>query len=228
MSEYLNIRRVNGHLILSNPDRALKYLSHHDVVFREKDIDNFASMHTIDKKQFGLVKDALMRSPELIAIGEDDKGEKLYSTQSMLQNEKRMLIRAQLLNGSSTHDVDAAIIDQTITTHTMTREQEEGFRHLTLGGDIAVLIGRAGTGKSYTLAAVREAYEAQGYTVRGMALSGIAAESLQQQSGIESSTIYSQLKNWENGRDLLTETTSWWSMRRVSSGPARCTRSSTT
>src|SRR5271157_1193864 len=205
LDQYLKVQWLNGQLIFVNPDRALKYLSHNDVVFREKDIDTFVAMHSIDRKQFGLVKDALMRSPELIAIGEDDKGEKLYSTRSMLQNEKRMLICAQLLNGSSTHDVDEAIIDQTITTHTMTREQEEGFRHLTLGGDIAVLIGRAGTGKSYTLAAVREAYEAEGYTVRGIALSGIAAESLQQQSGIESSTIYSQLKNWENGRELLTE-----------------------
>ena len=86
----------------------------------------------------------------------------------------------------------------------MTREQEEGFRHLTQGGDIAVLVGRAGTGKSYTLAAVREAYEAEGYTVRGMALSGIACESLEQQSGIETTTIYSELKNWEQGRHLLT------------------------
>ena len=145
-----------------------------------------------------------MKSPELVAIGEDEKGEKLYTTVTMIENEKVMLFRAEELNASTGHDVDATIINQTITNYTMTREQEEGFRHMTQGGDIAVLVGRAGTGKSYTLAAVREAYEAEGYNVRGIALSGIACESLQQQSGIETKTIYSELKNWEAGRDLLT------------------------
>jgi ATP-dependent exoDNAse (exonuclease V) alpha subunit len=182
----------------------LKYLAHHDVVFREKDIDNFTRVHTIDEKQFGQVKAALMASQELVEIGENEKGEKLYTTATMIENEKVMLFQAEQMNTSNGHDVDAPIINQTIKNYTMTREQEEGFRHMTQGGDIAVLVGRAGTGKSYTLAAVREAYEAQGYTVRGMALSGIAAESLQQQSGIETTTIYSQLKNWEQGRDLLT------------------------
>jgi Ti-type conjugative transfer relaxase TraA len=182
----------------------LKYLAHHDVVFREKDIDNFTRVHTIDEKQFRQVKTALMASQELVEIGENEKGEKLYTTATMLQNEKEMLSRTDELNMKNGHDVDAAIINQTIKNYTMTREQEEGFRHMTQGEDIAVLVGRAGTGKSYTLAAVREAYEAQGYSVRGIALSGIACESLQQQSGIETTTIYSQLKNWENGRDLLT------------------------
>ena len=205
LSEYLNIRRVNGLLILSDPDRALKYLAHHDVVFRERDIDNFASMHTVDTKQFNEVKKALMGSSELVELGLDEGGQKFYTTATMLQSEKEMLSRAEKLDIANHHDVEPAIVNQTIQNHTMTREQEEGFRHLTQGGDIAILIGRAGTGKSYTLAAVREAYEAQGYAVRGIALSGIAAESLQQQSGIEATTIYSQLKKWENGRDLLTD-----------------------
>ena len=204
LSEYLNIRRENGQLILSDPDRALKYLAHYDVVFGEKEIDTFASMHTVDTTQYNEVKKALMGSTELVGIGENEQGQKLYSTKTTIQNEKEMLARAETLNTSSTHDVDSTILDQTIANHTMTKEQEEGFRHLTQGGDIAILIGRAGTGKSYTLAAVKEAYEAQGFTVRGMALSGIAAESLQQQSGIDSTTIYSQLRTWERGKDLLT------------------------
>jgi Ti-type conjugative transfer relaxase TraA len=204
LREHLDIRRENGWLILADPDRALKYLSHYDVVFGEQEIENFARIHTVDEKQFNQVKKALMSSPELMEVGEDETGKKRYTTKTMVQDEKEMLSRAEKLDESSSHDVDPAFIDQTIATHTMTREQEEGFRHLTQGEDIAVLIGRAGTGKSYTLAAVREAYESQGFTVRGIALSGIAAESLQQQSGIEATTIYSQLKNWENGRDLLT------------------------
>jgi Ti-type conjugative transfer relaxase TraA len=50
---------------------------------------------------------------------------------------------------------------------------------------------------------VREACEAQGHRVRGLALSGIAAESLQNESGIPSKTIHRQLLDWNNDRARL-------------------------
>src|SRR3546814_16624759 len=49
----------------------------------------------------------------------------------------------------------------------------------------------------------REAWEAQGYQVRGAALSGIAAENLEGGSAIASPTIASMEYQWEHGRELL-------------------------
>ncbi|MCP4747176.1 MAG: AAA family ATPase [Desulfobacteraceae bacterium] len=51
-------------------------------------------------------------------------------------------------------------------------------------GDISCVIGYAGSGKSYILAAVREAFSSQGYKVKGAALAAITAEGLQHESGI--------------------------------------------
>ena len=53
------------------------------------------------------------------------------------------------------------------------------FRHVTQMQDLSVVVGYAGTGKSTMLGEARAAWEAEGYQVRGAALSGIAAEQLE-------------------------------------------------
>jgi hypothetical protein len=82
-------------------------------------------------------------------------------------------------------------------------EQRAAFEHVTNGKGLAIVIGYAGTGKSAMLGVAREAWESAGYTVHGAALSGIAAENLENGSGIASRTLASLEYQWNQGRDLL-------------------------
>ena len=72
-------------------------------------------------------------------------------------------------------------------------EQRVAINVATRASALAVIQGRAGTGKSTMLAAVRESYEREGFKVQGIALAGVAAQNLQKESGIESKTIASWL-----------------------------------
>ncbi|HEY0331154.1 MAG TPA: AAA family ATPase, partial [Rhodopseudomonas sp.] len=83
-------------------------------------------------------------------------------------------------------------------------EQADALAHVTDGRDLGIVVGHAGTGKSAMLGVAREAWEAAGYEVRGVALSGIAAENLESGSGISSRTIASMEHGWGQGRDLLS------------------------
>jgi hypothetical protein len=58
--------------------------------------------------------------------------------------------------------------------------------------------------KSTTLAAIREIWESEGYTVKGAALAGIAVDNLEVAAGIKSRTLASYELAWSRGRDPLT------------------------
>src|SRR3954466_1578743 len=109
----------------------------------------------------------------------------------MLATEARMERVAEHLSEARGHSVSASAQDAALRDRGLGDEQRAAFAHVTRDRDLALVVGYAGTGKSTMLGAAREAWEAQGYTVRGAALSGIAAEALEGGSGISSRTIAS-------------------------------------
>jgi conjugative relaxase-like TrwC/TraI family protein len=70
-----------------------------------------------------------------------------------------------------------------------TDQHDAATRLCTQGNAIEVLVGRAGTGKTYTLAAVASAYRAASWTTIGVAPSARAARELETGAGIAAFTV---------------------------------------
>ncbi|MGE3239520.1 MAG: MobF family relaxase [Pirellulales bacterium] len=146
------------------------------------------------------VRNELRTSDSLVRF-ENQQGEPRYTTQEMLDIERRMLHSVRKLSANQQHTVSTQNLDKvTKARPTITPEQLRAVEHLTRhSGSVAVVSGMAGTGKTYLLDACREAWERQGYQVHGAALAGKAAKGLEEGAGIKSTTIAAKLHDLEKG-----------------------------
>ena len=86
---------------------------------------------------------------------------------------------------------------------TLSAEQEQMVRALAAGGAaVDVVVGHAGAGKTFALAACHDAWVASGLPVFGAAVARHAAQELQSQAGIPSTTVAALLAGLERGQAL--------------------------
>ena len=184
-AEHRAIAQRNGERIAADPDLALNALTQQQSTFTRQDLARFVDRHTDGAEQFTRVLAKVEASAEIVRLGEDGRGRERFTTRAMLATEERMERAAERLSDARGHGVSASAQDAALRDRGLGDEQRAAFAHVTGERDLALVVGYAGTGKSTMLGAAREAWEAQGYTVRGAALSGIAAENLEGGSGIQ-------------------------------------------
>ncbi|AYM81042.1 hypothetical protein At12D1_11550 [Agrobacterium tumefaciens] len=203
------IARNNGERIIADPSIALDAITHQQSTFTRRDMAMFAHRHSDGIEQFNAVMGAIGNAPELVELGKDSFGNDRFTTRDMIEVEQRLHRAAELMAEKERHAVsdrerDAALSRAEANGLKLSGEQAEALVHVTDGRDLGIVVGYAGTGKSAMLGVAREVWEAEGYAVRGVALSGIAAENLESGSGISSRTIASMEHGWKQGRDTLT------------------------
>ena len=203
------IARGNGARIIADPSLGLDTITKQQSTFTRHDMAKFAHRHSDGIDQFNEVVGAMRKAPDLLQLGMDISGEDRFTTREMIESEQRLHRAAELMAEREGHDVgdadrQAALLRAEQRGLVLSGEQTDALAHITDRRDLGILVGHAGTGKSAMLGVAREAWQASGYEVRGVALSGIAAENLEGGSGISSRTIASLEHGWQRGRDGLT------------------------
>ena len=208
IEDHTRIARENGAKIIADPNVALDAITRSQATFTTRDLATFAFRHSDGKEQFDQVMGAVRASPELVALGKDGRDHERFTSRDMIAAENQLERAGDELAGRGGHGVadrhrDAATTKAKERGLVLSGEQRDAFDHVTGDRGLASVVGYAGSGKSAMLGVAREAWEGQGYTVRGAALSGIAAENLEGGSGIQSRTIASLEHAWGQGREQL-------------------------
>ena len=105
-----------------------------------------------------------MTRPELVRLSNTPDGPTVrYTTRNVLEAELHVLRSAEGLAADTRHEIsndERAAVLRNERFKDITREQVQAYRHATGREGLSIIDGQAGTGKSYTMAAIREAYEA--------------------------------------------------------------------
>lgn len=143
--------------------------------------------------------EAFLASQQTIALGPDR-----WTTPEILELERRVVALAGLPPRSELVASEAAVTAAVTERRSLTDEQRRMVEALCQDGrPVDVVVGRAGTGKTFTLDAVRQAFEASGHRVLGASLAARAARELESGSGIPSTTAHALLAGVAAGRAYL-------------------------
>lgn len=169
-----------------------------------------------ETSQFLVRNDLVLIEPE--KVHQDDRGQHLarrhrevrFADPKVVAQEHEMVRDAAARKGEQEVRLDPKVVDQAIAAMEKERgfqlsaEQRKAARFVCAEtGGVAVIEGRAGTGKTTTADAVVQAYEASGRHVIGAATGWDAAKKLEAESGITSHSITSLLGKLDKGQIKL-------------------------
>jgi Ti-type conjugative transfer relaxase TraA len=196
-----------------DPAQVLAALTRNNATFTERDLDRYLVKHlgagldgTPDAaaaRDIATAKAAVLGHRDVLTLHDRESGEAAgrFSTTTVRAQE-----RAALADGA---DVAAARHHRGVATRhqeialasrALRDDQRAAFIHAVDAGGLKLIEGRAGTGKSYTLAAVREAHELAGHRVVGLAPTNAVAQDLKADGFGEAGTVHAALFAIKNGR----------------------------
>jgi conjugative relaxase-like TrwC/TraI family protein len=117
--------------------------------------------------------------------------ERRWSTPDLLSVERALVAAAQARQGEQAGVVPPELVRATLAVHPTVGDDQAGMvRDVCQRGDgVAVVQGRAGTGKTFALGVARHTWQTGGYRVLGCAPTGIATMSLEAEGFEETATV---------------------------------------
>lgn len=208
-------RRLNAKLIERRPETALDIVSREKSVFDERDVAKILHRYVDDAGTFQTLMARILQSPDCLRLEGETvdfaTGEVLrarFTTRELIKLEAEMVSRASFLTRQTGFGVREEVLAGVFMRHGhLSEEQRVAVEQASGAERIAVIVGRAGAGKTTMMKAAREAWEAAGYRVVGAALAGKAAEGLEKEASIASRTLASWELLWQQGRERLDDRT---------------------
>jgi len=165
------------------------------------------------------VEEACRDGQTLVCVGRRD-GYIHYTTAENLQRERQLVAAVEGLSGDARHVVPEIAVKKQLdeklpltpglsdSDRQRNEQQRRAVRQITTRkGAIQVISGVAGAGKTYALKVAHSIWQDAGFRVLGIALAGVAARRLEDETGIKCTTVAGFLKRLEHA--VVCPPTAW-------------------
>lgn len=203
-------------------DEILEELVHHHSIFEYKDVIEVVNKHAqwlgVGSQKANEYADQLIEMKLLKELYHPKIG-KCFTTHNQFEIEKQFYKDAveyskQEVQPSNERSQDKFIdadgnnlIDLEISSLNLNEEQATALKGICHDGDLSLLNGKPGTGKSFLMKALKNIYKKNDYKIVGCSTAGKAAQELEESSGIKSQTIDSLLYELEFEKVEFSEKT---------------------
>jgi conjugative relaxase-like TrwC/TraI family protein len=164
-----------------------------------------AGLAGVGRTELEALADRFLAERAVSVVADRAVEERRWSTPDLLAVEQRLVTAATDRTGEQTAVASHQVVRDALTAHlTAGPDQQAMVRDLCQGGQgVALVVGRAGTGKTFALGIARHAWQLDGYRLLAAAPTGIATMSLQGEGFEEVATCDRLLADLDRGWEQL-------------------------
>jgi hypothetical protein len=184
-----------------NPEKALELLTAERSTFTRRELERLINKSIVSRLEVRKLADGILARDDVIGLRESaDAPVSRYTTRHVLAAEGEIMQAAGELHRRTAHGITDFVLEHILDRYAhLDREQRLAFAHATGTEGLSIIAGEAGTGKSATVEAIREAYKEAGYRVRGLAWTNAVVQDMKRDGFTEAATIASEMKRLEVG-----------------------------
>ena len=191
------LRKANAALI-QDPQKIIEALTRQKATFDPREVSRLLHKAGMAKPEADAMKARVLSHSSVVPLYDPKTGERAgrYTTHAIRAQERDAMAVARMV-ADSHHPAIALKAPARLR-----EDQRKAFDSTLTAGGLKLIEGRAGTGKTTTLSAIRDAHEAAGYRVVGMAPTNTVAADMRVREGFgEARTAHSWLFALKNGRE---------------------------
>jgi conjugative relaxase-like TrwC/TraI family protein len=164
-----------------------------------------AGLTGVGRTELEALADRFLAERAVSVVADRALEERRWSTPDLLAVEQRLVESATGRTGERTAVASHEAVREALAAHpTAGPDQQAMVRDLCQGGaGVVVVVGRAGTGKTFALGVTRHAWQLDGYRLLAAAPTGIATLSLQGEGFEDVATCDRLLGDLDRGREQL-------------------------
>ena len=185
-----------------DPDRILAAITERRATFSRSDLNRALKEFLPDPKARGAFTDRVLSDEAVVPLRENENAPvSRYTTRAVLSEERRIVDAAARMESRTTHGVSRDGLAEALGRHPMLDQEQRDALHRATGAQgFTMIAGEAGTGKTTTFAAIRDAHEADNFRILGMSWKNDVVQRMRQEGFSDASTILAELMRQRGGR----------------------------